>query len=448
MIIYHEIKDRLEVCHVKYLIQNAALLYDGVFTRKDILLEDGIISEIKAGIAPVPGTFIYDMNNCFVFPGLIDVHVHLREPGFSYKETILTGSMAAARGGFTTVCAMPNLNPVPDSAANMASVLEAIDRDAQVRVLPYASITVGEKQATLSDMNALAGSAVAYSDDGVGVKSEGLMEQAMIEAQKLGKLIVAHSEVVELVNGSCVHDGPYARAHGLKGNPSESEWREVERDIALVCKTGCGLHICHVSTKESVELIRSAKAEGLPVSCETAPHYLVLCDEDLRDDGRYKMNPPIRSREDRDALIAGIQDGTIDMIATDHAPHSAQEKMGGLAGSLNGIVGLETAFPILYTKLVKKGVITLERLIALMHDNPKKRFAIGSEIKPGAPADLTVFDLSAGYVIDPGEFISKGRATPFEGVTVYGRCLLTLVAGMPAWEHRDARKTISQENEG
>jgi len=445
MIICHEIRDRREVCHVKYLIQNAALLYDGVFIRKDVLIEDGIISEIKADIAPVPGTLVYDVNNCFIFPGLIDVHVHLREPGFSYKETILTGSLAAAHGGFTTVCAMPNLNPVPDSVDNMASVLERIDRDAQIHVLPYASITVGEKQATLSDMEALAASAVAFSDDGVGVRSGALMEQAMMRAKKLGKMIVAHCEVPELTNGGCVHDGIYARAHGLKGNPPESEWREVERDIALVRKTGCDLHICHVSTKESVELVRRAKAEGLPVSCETAPHYLVLCDEELLDDGRYKMNPPIRSREDRAALIAGIQDGTIDMIATDHAPHAVQEKAGGLSGSLNGIVGLETAFPILYTKLVKKGVITLERLIALMHANPAKRFAVGSEIKPGAPADLTVYDLSAGYVIDPGEFLSKGRATPFEGETVFGRCLLTLVAGMPAWEHRDARKAVYKQ---
>ena len=342
-----------------------------------------------------------------------------------------SGTLAAAHGGYTTVCAMPNLNPVPDSLENLDDELKIIKKDAVTHVLPYASITVGEKQRELSDMENLAPYVVAFSDDGVGVESEDLMEKAMLRAKKLNKMIVAHCEVKELVNGGCVHDGEYAKRNGLKGNPSESEWREVERDLKLVRKTGCDFHVCHVSTKESVALIRKAKAEGLPVTCETATHYLVLCDEDLRDDGRFKMNPPLRGKEDREALIEGILDGTIDMIATDHAPHSAEEKSGGLQGSLNGIVGLETAFPILYTKLVKQGIITLEKLIELMQVNPSNRFKIGGTLKIGAPADLTVFDLSEEYVINPANFFSKGRSTPFEDEKVFGECLLTIVGGRP-----------------
>jgi len=417
-----------------YLIKNAEVFFDGVFVKKDVLIKDGIVADISSDISPVPGTIVYDMNSCFVFPGLIDVHVHLREPGFSYKETILTGTKAAARGGFTTVCAMPNLNPVPDSCENMRAELEIIRKDAVIRVLPYASITVGERQQRLSDMDGLAEIACAFSDDGVGVESAELMEQAMLRAKKLGKMIVAHCEVIELVAGGCVHDGAYAAAHGLKGNPSESEWREVERDIELARKTGCDLHICHVSTKESVELIRGAKAQGVKISCETAPHYLVLCDEDLKDDGRFKMNPPLRGREDKQALIEGLRDGTIDLIATDHAPHSAEEKSRGLAGSLNGIVGLETAFPILYTKLVKEGVITLEKLIELMQVRPAERFGIGGGLETGKAADLTVFSLNEEYMIDPKDFLSMGKATPFEGERVFGKCLLTMSGGVPVWE--------------
>lgn len=419
---------------MKYLIRNASVFYDGVFVRGDVLIEDGVVSNVDCKIFPTEDTAVYNMNNCFIFPGLIDVHVHLREPGFSYKETIFSGTMAAAHGGFTSICAMPNLSPVPDCAENMKAETDLIEKYAKVRVFPYGSITAGQKQKQLSDMDGISNCAVAFSDDGVGVQSADIMEKAMIKAKALGKIIAAHCEVDNLLQGGCVHDGEYAKLHGLKGIPSESEWREVERDIELVRRTGCDYHVCHVSTKESVELIRKAKAEGLPVTCETAPHYLVLCDTDMEDDGRFKMNPPLRSREDRAALIDAIKDGTIDMIATDHAPHSKEEKSGGLKNSLNGIVGLETAFPVLYTKLVKSGTITLEKLLELMQVNPSKRFGIGSPIKEGSPADLTVFNLDEEYIVNPDDFLSKGRATPFKGERVFGRCKLTMVGGIPVWK--------------
>lgn len=422
---------------MKCLIRNAKVYYDDVFVRNDIFIADGIIADIKPAISPEADVFVFEMNNCFVFPGLIDVHVHLREPGYFYKETILSGSMAAARGGFTTVCAMPNLNPVPDSMEHLNKELEIIKRDAFIHVLPYGSITVGEKQSELSDMEELAELVVAFSDDGVGVQSAEMMENAMLRVKRLNKIIAAHCEVNKLLDGGFVHDGEYARINGLKGISSESEWREIERDIELVRQTSCDYHVCHVSTKESVELIRRAKAEGLPVSCETAPHYLVLCDMDLKDEGRFKMNPPLRSDADRQALIEGIIDGTIDMIATDHAPHSEEEKSGGLKSSLNGIVGLETSFPILYTKLVRTGIITLEKLIELMQKNPSKRFKIGSPLEIGKPADLAIFDLDEEYVIDPKKFLTKGRATPFEGEKVYGKCRLTIVGGKPVWEDKN-----------
>ncbi|MGI5984727.1 MAG: dihydroorotase [Clostridiales bacterium] len=419
---------------MKCLLKNANVFWGEAFERKDILIEDGVITDIKSYIPLISDASVYDMNKCFIFPGLIDVHVHLREPGFSYKETIASGSIAAARGGYTTVCAMPNLDPVPDSLEHLSAELEIIKKDAKIHVLPYASITVGEKQKELSDMDKLAKQVVAFSDDGVGVQDADMMEKAMRKAKALNKIIAAHCEVNDLLNGGCIHDGEYARLNSFKGISSESEWREVERDIELVRRTGCNYHVCHVSTKESVSLIRRAKAEGLPISCETAPHYLVLCDMDMSDDGRFKMNPPLRSAEDRQALIEGIKDGTIDMIATDHAPHSAEEKSGGLRNSLNGIVGLETAFPILYTRLVKTGEISLEKLIELMQVNPAKRFGIGSSLKVGEPADLTVFDLNEEYAIDPKDFLSKGRATPFEGERVFGKCKLTMIGGIPVWE--------------
>ena len=370
-----------------------------------------------------------ELRDLTVFPGFADVHVHFREPGFSYKETIRTGSRAAARGGYAAVCAMPNLNPVPDSPENLAPQLEAIRRDAAIAVLPYGAITVGEKGETLSAMDALAPHVCAFTDDGRGVQSDDMMRAAMLKAKRLGKLIAAHCEDNSLLNGGYIHDGAYARTHGHRGICSESEWRQIERDLNLVRETGCGYHVCHISTKESVALIRRAKAEGLDVTCETGPHYLLMDDSMLQEHGRFKMNPPIRDISDREALLEGLCDGTIDMIATDHAPHSAEEKAKGLAGSLMGVVGIETAFPLLYTHLVKKGIISLEKLVALLHDNPRRRFGISLPMEE----NFTAFDLEAEYTIDPAEFLSMGRATPFEGWSVHGRCKLTVAGGKLAW---------------
>lgn len=419
-----------------YLITNATVFYDDRFVRKDVLVENGVIADISENLLPVEGVSVFDFNNLFIFPGLIDVHVHLREPGFFYKETIKSGTAAAARGGFSAVCSMPNLNPVPDCAENLKKQTDIISRDACVHVFPYGSITAGEKQQRLSAMDELAGSVVAFSDDGVGVQSEEMMRAAMQKAKSLGKLIVAHCEANAFLGGTAIHDGRYAASIGHKGISSESEWREVERDIRLSRETGCGLHICHISTKESVELLRRAKAQGLDVSGETAPHYLTLCDNELRDDGAFRMNPPLRDESDRAALIEGIKDGTIDIIATDHAPHSEKEKSGGLLGSLNGIVGLETAFAVLYTKLVRTGVISLERLLELMQKNPAKRFGLDTGIRPGAAADLTVFDLNTQYEIKSTDFLSKGRSSPFAGEMVYGKCRLTMVGGKIAWQEQ------------
>ncbi len=362
-----------------------------------------------------------------VFPGFCDVHVHFREPGFSYKETVLTGSRAAAHGGYTAVCTMPNLSPVPDSAENLApelAAIEAAQAKTPVRVIPYGAITKGERGSELSDMEALAGSVAAFSDDGRGVQSEEVMLRAMGKARSLGKIIAAHCEVNDLLFGGYIHDGKYARAHGHRGISSESEWREVERDIRLAEATGCALHICHVSTKESVTLIREAKARGVDVTCEVGPHYLLMSDRDLQEDGRFKMNPPLRSEEDREALMHGILDGTIDMIATDHAPHSAEEKSRGLSGSAFGIVGLETSFSALYTGLVKTGVITLEKLVCLMAINPRLRFGISYD-----SSEYTVWDLGAEETVDPERFLSLGRATPFAGMRLSGRCALTSAHG-------------------
>ena len=366
-----------------------------------------------------------------VLPGFCDVHVHLREPGFSYKETIKSGTLAAARGGFTAVCTMPNLSPVPDSPEHLKIQQDIIDRDAAIAVLPYASITIGERGEELSDMEALAPSVVAFSDDGRGVQSDELMEEAMTRAKALGKLIVAHCEVNDLLRGGYIHEGAYAKTHGHKGICSESEWRQIERDAALAKKTGCAYHVCHISTKESVEIIRRAKAEGIDISCETAPHYLLLTEDDLQEDGRFKMNPPIRTKADRDALIEGILDGTIDMIATDHAPHSAEEKSKGLKGSAFGIVGLETAFPLLCTGLVKTGIISLEKLAQLLTENPRKRFGITTD--PG----YTVWDLDAEYTIDPADFLSLGKAIPFEGAKVCGRCIKTVYNNTEVWKYEE-----------
>jgi len=370
-----------------------------------------------------------------ILPGFVDVHVHLREPGFSYKETIATGTRAAARGGCTAVCPMPNLDPVPDSAAHLAPQLDAIEKDAVVRVLPYGSITCGEKGEMLADLEALAPFVAGFSDDGRGVQSEALMRQAMQKAKALGKPIVAHCEDNALLRpGGCVHDGEYAAAHGLVGISSESEWRQLERDLNLVRETGCAYHVCHVSTKESVALIRRAKAEGLDVTAETAPHYLLLNDSMLRDEGRFKMNPPVRAEADRQALLEAVRDGTIDMIATDHAPHSAQEKSRGLAGSLMGVVGLECAFPVLYTGLVRTGELSLERLVELMSIAPRRRFGIPGGTEPGQDADFCVVDLNEKFTIDPDTFLSMGRATPFAGREVYGKVKYTAVKGKMVWK--------------
>ena len=366
-----------------------------------------------------------------IVPGLCDVHVHFREPGFSYKETIVSGSAAAAHGGYTAVCTMPNLDPVPDSAEHLQVQLDAIERGAAIKVLPYGAITVGEKGERLADMEAMSDKVCAFSDDGKGVQNDEMMREAMTAAKRLGKIIAAHCEDNALLLGGYIHDGEYARMHGHRGISSASEYKQIERDLRLAEETGCAYHVCHISTKESVELIRQAKARGVDVTCETAPHYLVLCDEDMQEDGRFKMNPPLRSREDKKALIEGIKDGTIDMIATDHAPHSAEEKGRGLEKSLMGVVGLETAFPVLYTELVTKNIITLDRLVELMSFKPKERFGIDTN------NDFAVFDISEAYKIDPEDFLSMGRATPFAGREVFGRCLLTVHNGKVVYKAED-----------
>ena len=358
-----------------------------------------------------------------VFPGFCDVHVHFREPGFSYKETIVSGSLAAARGGYTAVCTMPNLNPVPDSVENLHQQLKLIEDGACIHVYPYGAITVGEKGGEMADLAGMAPHVVGFSDDGRGVQADDMMRAAMEKAKELGKMIVAHCEVNDLLRGGYIHDGDYAKAHGHRGICSESEWAQIARDLKLVEEIGCAYHVCHISTKESVEIIRQAKQRGVNVTCETGPHYLVMDDSMLQEDGRFKMNPPLRSAEDREALIKGIQDGTIDMIATDHAPHSAEEKSRGLEKSAFGVVGIETAFPICYTYLVKTGIITMERLMELLVTNPRKRFNLP------LGEDFSVWDLNAEYEIDPKDFVSMGKATPFEGWRVCGKCIATVCNG-------------------
>ena len=384
---------------------------------------DGIVS-----LSDLLELFSSDKTEYSVFPGFCDVHVHFREPGFSYKETIATGSRAAARGGYTTVCAMPNLNPVPDSPETLRPQLDIIEQDAAIRVLPYGAITVGEKGEELADLEGMAPFVCAFSDDGKGVQSEEMMREAMLRAKALGKLIAAHCEDNSLLRGGYIHDGVYAATHGHKGICSESEWRPIERDVRLAAETGCRYHVCHISCKESVEIIREAKRAGVDVTCETGPHYLLLDENDLQEEGRFKMNPPLRGRDDREALLEGLCDGTIDMIATDHAPHSAEEKSKGLKDSAFGIVGIETAFPLLYTYLVQKGMLTLDRLIELLAINPRTRFGIpfGKE--------FTVWDLNAESRIDSADFVSLGKATPFEGWKVKGECLATVPDSRVAWK--------------
>lgn len=387
------------------------------FTKETVL---GAFSEF--------GASVYNSSQYMIFPGFCDVHVHLRQPGFSYKETIKSGTQASAHGGYTTVFSMPNLKPVPDSAEHLKEQLDIIKKDAVINVLPYGAITVGQNGEELSDMEGMAKDVIAFSDDGKGVQSEEMMKEAMLRAKALGKIIVAHCEDNSLLHGGYIHDGVYASEHSHRGICSESEWKPIKRDLELCRQTGCAYHVCHISCKESVELIRQAKAQGVDVTCETGPHYLILTDEDLKEDGRFKMNPPLRSKEDRQALIEGVLDGTIDMIATDHAPHSQEEKSRGLEKSAFGIVGIETAFQLLYTHLVKKNIISLEKLIELLAVNPRKRFGIEYD------NSFTVWDLDKKTVINPSDFLSMGKATPFEGEEVFGECELTVCNGKTAYK--------------
>ena len=420
---------------MRYLLQNAQLLSSGgVFRAADVLLSGGRIVSIGDRISCPADAVSIDLHKAVLFPGFVDVHVHLREPGFSYKETIRTGTLAAAHGGFAHVAAMPNLDPVPDCAAALAVQRAIIEKDALVHVHPYGAISVGEKGERLADLNGLAPGVIAFSDDGRGVQSESLMREAMTRCHALGKILAAHCEDNSLLHGGYIHDGAYARAHGHRGICSESEWGPIARDLRLAEETGCAYHVCHVSTKESVALIRAAKRRGVDVTCETAPHYLTFTDEDLQEDGRFKMNPPLRAREDRDALIEGLLDGTIDMLVTDHAPHSREEKARGLEKSAMGVVGLETSFAASYTALVQTGILPLEKLVDLMHGAPMRRFGCGTELAEGQPADLTAFDLTKTYTVDPETFLTMGRATPFAGCALTGVCKLTMIGGEPVWK--------------
>ena len=406
---------------MKALFRNASVYENGKIRTLNMLFDGAALSVFKGDVSAFDSSVVFD--NIAIFPGLCDVHVHLREPGFSYKETIASGTAASARGGYTAVCSMPNLNPTPDSRENLEKQLEIIRRDAVIKVLPYGTITKGEAGELLADMDDMADEVCGFSDDGRGVQSEEMMRSAMLKAKSLGKMIVAHCEDNSLLRGGYIHDGEYARAHGHRGICSESEWGPIQRDMELVRETGCAYHICHISTKESVEIIRRAKAEGLDITCETGPHYILLDDSCLEENGRFKMNPPLRSPEDRKAILEGLLDGTIDMIATDHAPHSAEEKSRGLEKSAMGVVGIETAFPLLYTGLVKKGIISLEKLVQLMSDAPRERFNITAD------RGFTAFKLDEEYTIDPSDFLSMGKATPFEGHRVFGRCILTVYEG-------------------
>ena len=420
---------------MRYLLSGAQVYRKGGFKKQDLLIADGRIVAICPPVSSLPAdTTVIDMANLFLFPGFVDVHVHLREPGFSYKETVATGTAAAARGGVTSVCTMPNLDPAPDSAEHLAVQQAIIERDAVVHTYPLGTLTVGRAGKVIAPFAEMPG-AIAFSDDGSGVQDDDLMRAAMTEVKRLGKIVAAHCEVNDLIRGGYIHDGEYAAAHGHRGICAESEWGQIKRDLELVRETGVKYHVCHISTAESVELIRAAKAEGLDVTCETGPHYLTMTDADLEEDGRFKMNPPIRSARDRDALIAGLCDGTIDMIATDHAPHSAEEKSRGLEKSAMGVVGLETSFAVCYTYLVKPGIITLEQLIEKMSIAPGRRFGIGTEIEEGQPADLCAFALDEQYTVEPERFASMGRATPFAGQKLFGVCKYTIVNGGIVWQH-------------
>lgn len=414
-----------------FIIKGARVFLDDKFEQTDLFVHNGFISD---NINISKSAEELDFSGCYVFPGFIDVHVHLREPGFFYKETVATGTAAAAHGGYTHVLAMPNLSPVPDNRENLQKQLDIIKNTAEVHVTPYGAITEAEAGERLSEMEELAEGVCAFSDDGHGVQSDNMMRAAMRKAKSLDKIIAAHCEDNSLLDGGYIHKGGYAAAHNHRGICSQSEWGQIERDLALAAEMGCKYHVCHISAKESVELIRKAKAAGVDVTCETAPHYLFFSDADLKEEGRFKMNPPIRSAEDRQALIEGIKDGTIDMLATDHAPHSAEEKGKGLRGSLMGVVGLETAFAAAYTSLVRPGIITLERLIELLHKSPKKRFLLPDSLEVGEKACFTVFNLDEKYTVDPNKFLSKGRSTPFEGEELFGVCKMTVCDGKIVWK--------------
>lgn len=412
------------------------MVRNGLTEKADIAILGDKIERIAADIQPADNDKVYDCTGLTIMSGLVDLHVHLREPGFSAKETIATGTAAAAHGGFTTVCSMPNLAPAPDSMANLQQQLDIIERDSVIKVLPYATITRKRFGDELVNFEELKPYVAGFSDDGTGVQSEDMMRQAMAEAAKTDTIIAAHCEVDELLRGGYIHDGEYARINGHRGICSESEWKQVERDIELAAEAGCRYHVCHISTKETVELIRQAKARGVKVTCETGPHYLTMCDMDLKEEGRFKMNPPIRSAEDRDALIAGLQDGTIDVVATDHAPHTAEEKSRGLERSAMGVVGIETSFAVIYTKLVKAGVISLEKAVDVLAEAPRRIFNLGGGLQEGEAADIAVFDLEKSFEVDPSTFLSKGRSTPFEGWQLQGECCLTLVDGRVAYERK------------
>ena len=418
------------------LIKGAFVYMGAGFSKLDVLITDGKINTLGTSISTNGVDAVFYAQDKYLIPGFVDVHVHLREPGFSYKETIKTGTLAAAKGGYTAVCPMPNINPVPDSVENIKAELDLIKKDAVINVYPFASITKGRKGGgELVDFDALKNYAVGFSDDGTGVQKEQDMALAMEKCAKLGKIISAHCEVNDLLKGGYIHDGEYCKTHGHKGICSASEYEQIERDCMLAKETGVHYHVCHISTKESVDIIRKAKAEGVNVTCETGPHYLTMCDKDLQEDGRFKMNPPLRSEEDKQALLQGILDGTIDVIATDHAPHSAEENSKGLVGSAMGVVGLETSFAVLYTKLVKSGFITLEKLIELMSVNPRKIFDLpGGEIKEGEVADLALLDLDAKWCVNPDDFLSMGRATPFEGWQLQGKNVMTMCGGKTVYE--------------
>ena len=422
--------------NTRILLKGGTVVRNGLIERADVYVVDGKIARVAADVQPAEGDKIYDCTGLTIMSGLVDLHVHLREPGFSSKETIATGTAAAAHGGFTTVCSMPNLAPAPDTMENLQQQLDIIERDAVIKVLPYATITRKRAGDELVNFAELKPYVAGFSDDGTGVQTEEVMRQAMVEAAKTDTIIAAHCEVDELLRGGYIHDGEYAAKNGHRGICSESEWKQVERDIELAAEAGCRYHVCHISTKQTVELIRQAKARGVKITCETGPHYLTMCDMDLKEEGRFKMNPPIRSAEDRDALIAGLQDGTIDVVATDHAPHTAEEKSRGLERSAMGVVGIETSFAVIYTKLVKAGIISLEKAVEGLAEAPRKIFNLGGGLKEGEAADIAVFDLEKEFTVDPDTFLSKGRSTPFEGWQLQGECCLTLVDGRVAYERK------------